>query len=153
MYLLAVSLLIILLAIVAYTYNNLKEGFDEIVEDTTIPVPAAVAPAPVPAAAASAPAPAETQESAIAKSKQDNAELLRDIREVVHNELLRVQKMTTANAQPHLMTAAKPDGSSLYYETPAIAQGQEHSTRPTWCPRDMSEYIRKDSIPCWGCKI
>ena len=37
--------------------------------------------------------------------------------------------------------------------TDAEAQGQEfQSTKPSPQP-DMSEYIRKDSIPCWNCSI
>jgi hypothetical protein len=27
------------------------------------------------------------------------------------------------------------------------------AVRPTYCPKDMNQYIRKDEIPCWGCTL
>jgi hypothetical protein len=39
--------------------------------------------------------------------------------------------------------------------TPCTEQGQEsmHCQRMDNSQIDMSEYIRKDSIPCWGCSV
>ena len=39
------------------------------------------------------------------------------------------------------------------YQTNAVEQGKEYTqARPSPTP-DMSEYIRKDSIPCWNCSL
>lgn len=39
------------------------------------------------------------------------------------------------------------------YQTTAVEQGKEYThARPSPTP-DMSEYIRKDSIPCWNCSL
>ena len=41
-------------------------------------------------------------------------------------------------------------------ESPSISQGSEHRSvkgAMRQAPIDMNEYIRKDSIPCWGCDI
>jgi hypothetical protein len=39
--------------------------------------------------------------------------------------------------------------------TPCTEQGKEsiNCQRKDDCQIDMSEYIRKDSIPCWGCSF
>jgi hypothetical protein len=40
------------------------------------------------------------------------------------------------------------------YESNSTAQGKEYShVNPTQPAPDMSEYIRKDSIPCWNCTL
>jgi hypothetical protein len=39
------------------------------------------------------------------------------------------------------------------YQSNAVSQGQEYThAKPSPTP-DMSEYIRKDSIPCWNCSL
>jgi hypothetical protein len=48
-----------------------------------------------------------------------------------------------------------PDANCPYapYQSDAVAQGQEY-VQGTRSPQpDMSEYIRKDSIPCWNCSL
>lgn len=125
---------------------------DDIVSPTA-PVNPAVAPAAQPTATLVTQQTAPTSvEAAISKEKQDKASLLRDIQEIVRTELLQQQKFTTASSQPVLRAGA--DGNLLMSATPATAQGQELSTaRDKFCPKDMNEYIRKDSIPCWNCNI
>jgi hypothetical protein len=64
--------------------------------------------------------------------------------------------MTSANAQPLFQTVSQ--GSTLAQEdssSPALHQGREmeQSWRPKWCPKNMDDYIRKDSIPCYGCNL
>jgi len=89
-------------------------------------------------------------EATIAKEKQDKASLMRDIQELVRKEVLQQQQLTTASSQPILRTGA----DSKIMMSPATAQGQELSTsREKLCPKDMNEYIRKDSIPCWNCTL
>lgn len=143
-----IVLLAILITIIAYEYSKMSEGFDDIVQDNSEPSQPSQQPDCLVAAAK-----ALSEETAIAKKKQEQAELLRDIRTVVHNELISAQASTTASAQPHLSQSTQ-DGTLLYYDTPSTAQGTElKGARPKWCPRDMSEYIRKDSIPCWNCSL
>ena len=87
-----------------------------------------------------------------ANAKGNAAALLRDIQQIVHNELLQNKGMTTANAQPLFQAASKE--RVLLSEDPSLQQGAEHcNSRPTYCPKDMSQYIRKDQIPCWGCTL
>jgi len=61
--------------------------------------------------------------------------------------------MTSAGAQPLFQTASQ--GSALVQEdvSPALYQGREMGQRPKWCPKNMDDYIRKDSIPCYGCTL
>ena len=91
--------------------------------------------------------------SSTASSKQKKSNLLRDIRDIVHNELMLERGMTSAGAQPLFQTASQ--GSTLGQEdvSPALYQGQEMGQRPKWCPKNMDDYIRKDSIPCYGCTL
>jgi hypothetical protein len=88
-----------------------------------------------------------------ASSKQKKSNLLRDIRDIVHNELMLERGMTSAGAQPLFQTVSQ--GSTLGQEdvSPALYQGQEMGQRPKWCPKNMDDYIRKDSIPCYGCTL
>jgi len=65
--------------------------------------------------------------------------------------------MTSAGAQPLFQTASQ--GSTLpqvgQENSPALFQGQEmnQALRPKYCPKNMDDYIRKDSIPCYGCNL
>lgn len=94
----------------------------------------------------------ESPEAKEAQQKQERAKLLRDIQQVVHNEVAS-QKSMTKGAQAFFQQ--NPDGSSIYSDgSPAEKQGCEmYGVRPKWCPKDMNEYIRKDSIPCWNCTL
>ena len=95
---------------------------------------------------------AAAQAAPEAGAKASAAALLRDIQQIVHNELLQTKGMTTANSQPLFQTASQ--GNVLVSDDPSLQQGAEmKSTRPTYCPKDMSQYIRKDQIPCWGCTL
>jgi hypothetical protein len=82
----------------------------------------------------------ESEETAKAKEKNKKSKFLRDFQSIVHNELLNEQGMTTANSQEYLKDKANR---------------RRHNMKPNQkrgCP-DMSEYVRKDSIPCWGCTL
>ncbi len=48
-----------------------------------------------------------------------------------------------------------PDGNCPFapYQSTATAQGQEYVEGTRSPQPDMSEYIRKDSIPCWNCSL
>ena len=89
---------------------------------------------------------------------QQRADLLRDIQKTVRNDIL-------ANRATKPIISGETRHSK---DTDATAQGQEyesscHKDTEYRCPKnpdgscppvpDMSEYIKKDSIPCWGCSL
>lgn len=86
-------------------------------------------------------------------------DLLRDIQQAVRNEILAGR-----NTKPIISGETRKAPS----DTDATAQGQEYENNcykdtEYRCPKnpdgscppvpDMSEYIRKDAIPCWGCSL
>jgi len=82
----------------------------------------------------------ESNVTANAKQKNNQAKFLKDIQSIVHNEMLNQQGMTTANSQEYLRDKAQRRRENM------------KPNRIPGCP-DMSDYIRKDSIPCWGCTL
>ena len=87
---------------------------------------------------------------------QQRAELLQDIQKTVRNELLASRSLTPTTFNPDNLT------------TTSLIQGEEygnncHKENEYRCPKnpdgtcppipDMTDYIKKDSIPCWGCNI
>lgn len=91
-----------------------------------------------------------------AMNLQQKAELLKDIQKVVRNEVLANRSTT-----PVLNGNEQGQGNV----SDSTAQGQEYSDSCSEyrCPKnadgtcppipDMSEYIKKDQIPCWGCAL
>ena len=95
-----------------------------------------------------------------AMNLQERAELLKDIQKLVRNEVLASRSTTPViNGNTTSNTASNTDST---------AQGQEYEgscykDTEYRCPKnsdgtcppvpDMSEYIRKDAIPCWGCSL
>jgi hypothetical protein len=92
-----------------------------------------------------------------AMNLQQRAELLKDIQKVVRNEVLASRSTTP------LLNGNKHKNSSDSTE-----QGQEYSDNcykdtEYRCPKnpdgscppipDMTQYIKKDEIPCWGCSL
>jgi hypothetical protein len=104
----------------------------------------------------------EEQQSAIIKRQLESVMPL--VSEQKQKELLEVfQKPSTKAATPEPSKApeaakapevAKAAGavSDVYAPMgcPSISQGQEYQAT---LPFDMSQYIRKDSIPCWACSL
>jgi hypothetical protein len=110
----------------------------------------------------------------IASLKASDANALQTIQKVVHNELLSQKGMTTGAQMAFLGekkrknrrntedeyeeeedTSNYSNDSNDSNSSPSNYQGKEF-TRD--CPKnretpDMSKYIRKDSIPCWGCNV
>jgi hypothetical protein len=93
-----------------------------------------------------------------AMTLQQKAELLKDIQKLVKNEVL-----ANRSTRPIISgeTRKSPD-------TDCTAQGKEYEEscykdNETRCPKnpdgtcppvpDMTQYIRKDAIPCWGCSL
>jgi hypothetical protein len=92
-----------------------------------------------------------------AMSLQQRAELLKDIQKVVRNEVL-----ASRSTRPIL------SGETRQKATDSTSQGQEysnscHKDTEYRCPKnpdgscppvpDMTQYIKKDQIPCWGCSL
>lgn len=110
------------------------------------------------AAAADVAADAEAEEDEICTIASDaaaRAALIRDIQTALKQDLLAAKCMTTANSQDVLCEGDEEDDD---VDSAALMQGQEYSStcpnRPDAdCPKDMSQYIRKDSIPCWNCSV
>lgn len=75
---------------------------------------------------------------------QNKSALLNDIQKIVKQELLLSRNEPTNN--PIAMRNQQTDGRE---DTDSTQQGSEfRSSR-----QDMSKFIRKDSIPCWGCSL
>ena len=89
---------------------------------------------------------------------QERAELLKDIQKLVKNEVL-------ANRSTHPIIGGETRKSQ---DTDSTAQGKEYEEScykdtEYRCPKnpdgscppmpDMSQYIKKDEIPCWGCSL
>lgn len=153
------GLLVVILALSSLFVR--REAFEDVVtgipgnteEEGDVPRllgPGAINPeAPPPSACSSDPT---SPSAAVADQKGQRATLLRDIRQVVHNELASFKGMTTASSQPLFQTQSS--NKVLMSEDPSLQQGAEmKAARPSYCPKDMSKYIRKDDIPCWGCTL
>ena len=73
---------------------------------------------------------------------QNKSALLRNIQSIVHNELAANRNQPENN--PIAMGDGDGDDNSS-----SVQQGREHRCHK----KDMSKYIKKDSIPCWGCTL
>ena len=89
----------------------------------------------------------ETTAAGPAAWKQEWSKMLRDIQDVVRGEIRQARMAPVVNGAANGANA-KADGSGA--ATPATLQGLEHSAN---CEKDMSQYVRKDSIPCWNCTL
>jgi hypothetical protein len=93
-----------------------------------------------------------------AMTLQQRADLLKDIQKVVRNEIL-----ASRSTKPIISGETRKSDN-----TDAISQGQEyedscHKGTEYRCPKnpdgscppipDMTQYIKKDEIPCWGCSL
>jgi hypothetical protein len=93
-----------------------------------------------------------------AMTLQQRADMLKDIQKVVRNEIL-----ASRSTKPIISGETRQSN-----DTDATSQGQEyedscHKGTEYRCPKnpdgscppvpDMTQYIKKDAIPCWGCSI
>jgi len=88
-----------------------------------------------------------------ARILQQKSDLLKDIQKVVRNEIL-----ANRNTTPIVNDEATCQEDNECENTTATSQGKEYSSRchkDKSCSQqpDMSQYIKKDSIPCWGCSL
>jgi hypothetical protein len=103
----------------------------------------------------------------IASNKLNDANALQGIQKIIHNELLSQKGMTTGAQMAFLGEKKKARQEEEEEEmdesnnSPSNHQGHEFKrdcakntgTRNSCRVPDMSKYIRKDSIPCWGCTL
>jgi hypothetical protein len=162
---------IVLFVVLIRTYLTNKEGFDDItnsslaksVESATNTVPVdntqqtTTKDSSVPTRTDIVPEVSISGTGYDAMSLQQRAELLKDIQKVVRNEILANRSTTPIlNEVEHKK------------ETNSTAQGKDY-TQTCYndteyrCPKnpdgscppipDMSQYIKKDAIPCYGCSL
>lgn len=98
---------------------------------------------------------------------QQKTDLLKDIQKIVRNEIL-ANRMTTPMMKDKNSTSDNDDED----ESDSTMQGKEYESNcqkmnggeeEYRCPKnpdgscppvpDMTQYIKKDAIPCWGCSI
>lgn len=176
-------MLIALVFILAISYYS--EGFD------VAPAPVATQGQPVAASGLAAAAEVEESEakmpvpdmpaddvanpansaSVIANEKQEQSKLIRDVRDMLHNNILSERALSTPIAKSDKPAEPVKEDTVTGFQTieskPSIVdqkaaqintlgsslkQGFEYAMG---CPKmpDMSQYIRKDQIPCWNCNV
>lgn len=91
-----------------------------------------------------------------AMSLQQRADLLRDIQKAVRNELLANRVTTplipaTANKPSESTAQGKEYEDSCYKDTEYRCPKNPDGSCPPM--PDMSQYIKKDAIPCYGCSL
>lgn len=147
-----VAMLGLLIAVLAVSTLFVRREAFEDATGTAPPMVGPDVPNPSDCPPPDAPNPSVTPSTEVANEKGNRAALLRDIQQVIHNELASFKGMTTASSQPLFQTESAE--KVLLSEDPSLQQGTElKAARPTYCPKDMSQYIRKDQIPCWGCTL
>ena len=177
-------MLIVLLVILAFSYYS--EGFD-----TTPALPVSTQGQPVAPSGLAADAEVEGSElkmptpdmpaddvanpansaSVVANEKQEQSKLIRDIRDMLHNNILSDRALSTPIAKSNKTVGPiKEDNVSGFHSIESVPsiinqkaiqtnalgsslkQGIEYAMG---CPKipDMTQYIRKDQIPCWNCNV
>jgi hypothetical protein len=139
--------------------------------------PASMGPSQNVATASSAPAPAGirppvsptkvevTDQGYASMEKNQRSALLRDIQKVIRNEL--IANRATEHVKKGCDDDDEEECDSDHGDSTANAQGRDYkknsfkkeedacATGGGSCGplKDMTKYIRKDEIPCWGCNI
>lgn len=72
---------------------------------------------------------------------QNKSSLLKDIQQIIHQEL--AASRTTHENHPMNM------GHASHHKSDSVEQGDEYNKSKV----DMSQYIKKNAIPCWGCSL
>ena len=177
------TLLVILVVVIAVSYYVNKEGFDDISNDlgsamntvssdvgsTMNTVSSDIMPGSTTPDLSSNQSVMPTRTDLIpevsisgsgynAMNLKEKAELLKDIQKLVRNEVL-----VNRSTKPIISGETRK-----YLDTDSTAQGKEYEENcykdtEYRCPKnpdgscppvpDMTQYIKKDAIPCWGCSI
>lgn len=74
---------------------------------------------------------------------QNKSNMLKNIQKIVRNEIVASRNQPENNPMAMANESCDSSGSN------AMQQGNEYKRNKS----DMSEYIKKDSIPCWGCSL
>ena len=90
-----------------------------------------------------------------ANTMQNKSDLLSSIQKIIHNELLAARSTDTAikhgaPATSHVASPSLQQGRERTKASPSHGAGCEPEQEEC---QDMSQYIKKDSIPCWGCSL
>jgi hypothetical protein len=130
----------------------------DIMPDSTAPVPDSDTGSSVPTRTDVVPEVSISGSGYNAMSLNERAELLKDIQKLVKNEVL-------ANRSTRPIISGETRKSQ---DTDSTAQGKEYEEScykdtEYRCPKnpdgscppvpDMTQYIKKDAIPCWGCSL
>lgn len=83
----------------------------------------------------------EDSASGIANEKQKESKLIKDVMQMLKSEI-----------NSNRIVAPMPNSDLKQNPSPLLQQGAEYVEG---CPKmpDMSQYIRKDQIPCWNCNV
>lgn len=144
---------------------SLNESFDNLLDPSPSPASTLtdaltstpIAPLSIPPLSSSNNTPVFSDEADIASKKQEQSQLISHIKDKVRQDTLT---QNTFNNQPTL--TCKSGGGSCgcplisggKYGTPGLLQGMECLTKKQQeCLKHPDEFIRKDSIPCWGCSL
>jgi hypothetical protein len=171
------GLVLVLIGVIAISYYTNKEGFDDISNGYLNSVSNDLGSAinTVPSEASSVMNSANSQGATVptrtdvvpevsisgsgynAMTLQERADLLKDIQKLVRNEVLS-----------HRATTPIISGETEHKKTDSTAQGQDYESSCSKdtdyrCPKnpdgscppvpDMTQYIKKDAIPCYGCSL
>jgi hypothetical protein len=79
----------------------------------------------------------------------DSAQLLRDIRSTIRNELLSNKAITSNTSKSSICKEAPSEISQCIQQGAAFNNANPAQQKPF----DMNMYIRKDSIPCHACTL
>lgn len=95
----------------------------------------------------------ETTAAIPAAWKQEWSKMIRDLQQVVRSE---IKKGRMEQRLPSQAAAATPSTlQGVEYANGGCANGiiQPSDGSSATKPVDMSQYVRKDSIPCWNCNL
>ena len=92
---------------------------------------------------------------------QNKAKLLKDVQETVHNEMILHRQTDPVQCNGSKSESASSKQGKEYQKDKPKAKPTPSDDNPCpaypngTCPSipDMSKYIRKDEIPCWGCTL
>jgi len=78
---------------------------------------------------------------------QNKSDLLKDIQRLIKQEIRAARNQP--DNHPMAMANGSNDSNRSCGSSDAVDQGKEYHHGK----RDMSEYIKKNAIPCWGCSL
>jgi hypothetical protein len=96
-----------------------------------------------------------------AKNLKQRMDILSDVQSLLKNKKLEKRRLPCKDSDECAHTECQQDNcqnDSCQKDTcapsVALSQGREFKkSHPAPCDHDMSQYIRKDSIPCWKCNL